>query len=120
MTAAGDPADIVRAYHLAIDRLAFEAIAGFFAEDALYISNGVGRLQGRAAIMATFRAYFAEFSDQANEDESLEAVSPCEVRSVWRLTATSMKTGQRTERHGVETVSLDAAGRIIRVDVVDG
>ena len=114
-----EPAEIVRRYHVAIDRLDFEAIESSFADDALYVSNGVGRLQGRAAIMAAFRAYFAEYADQVNADESLDAVSPTEVRSVWRLAATSNKTGVKVERNGVETVSLNAAGKIARVDVVD-
>lgn len=119
MSSATDPAEIVRRYHLAIDKLDFDAIGGFFADDAVYISNGIGELKSRDAIMAAFRVYFAEFPDQMSKDHLIEAISKVSARSVWTLTATSTKTGKTIQRSGSETVSLDAAGKIVSVEVFD-
>ena len=119
MTVA-DPAALVRQYHAAIDRLDFEAIAGFFADDAAYVSDGVGAaIEGRSAIIAAFRKYFAEYPDQVSIDELVETVSTDSARSVWRLTATSTITGQRLERRGEEVVRFDGSGRIVEVVVRD-
>lgn len=109
---------IVRQYHAAIDRLDFEAIAQFFADDAVYISGGVGgTIHGREPIMAAFSSYFSEFPDQVSVDNSVESLSAFEVRSVWQLKATSRKTGDTVRRGGEEVVTLDGAGKIVRVEV---
>ena len=110
----------MRQYHAAIDRLDFEAIAGFFAEDAVYVSDGIGAAtEGRSAIIAAFRRYFAEYPDQVSVDELVENVSTDAARSVWRLTATSVSTGKRAERRGEELVRFDGSGRIVEVIVRD-
>jgi ketosteroid isomerase-like protein len=117
VSGAADPAAVLRRYHAAIDVLDFEAIEGMFATDAVYVSGGVGgRIEGRAAILAAFRAYFAEFGDQVSEDIEVEALAD-RARSVWKLTATSALSGERIERHGVETITLDALGLIVQVEV---
>lgn len=110
----------VRAYHAAIDRLDFEAISRHFTDDAVYISGGVGgTIGGRAAIMAAFRVYFEEYPDQVSVDDAIEALSPSAVRSTWRLTATSTRTGVTSARAGEEIVTLDASGHIVEVRVRD-
>lgn len=115
-----DPAEAVRDYHAAIAALDFDAIAGFFAEEAVYRSAGTGgSIAGRAAILAAFRRYFAEFPDQRAEDSLVERVSPHAARSLWSLVATSRHTGAVSRRAGEETVTFDAAGRIVLVEVRD-
>lgn len=118
-TAPSDIVDTVTRYHQAIEAQDFEAIESFFAETAVYLSDGVGVLEGREAIVAGFRAYFAEYADQTNEDETVEAISPRAVRSVWKLKATSARTGQTTIRAGEETVFFDTDGLIEKVIVRD-
>lgn len=117
--AAPDIIDIVERYHAATNALDFEAIESFFAETAVYVSDGVGVFEGRDAIMEGFRAYFAEYGDQAAQDELIEAVSERAVRSVWKLAATSAKTGQKLVRSGEETAFLDRDGLIEKVIVRD-
>jgi uncharacterized protein (TIGR02246 family) len=111
---------VIRAYHTAIDRLDFEAIAGFFADDAVYISGGVGgTMRGRGAILAAFRSYFDEYPDQVSVDDSIKALSSSEVRSIWRLTATSTRTAITSVRSGEEIATLDLSGKIVRIVVSD-
>ncbi len=114
-----DPADVLRRYHDAINALDFTAIADFFAEDAAYGSKGVGALQGKTAIMAAFRKYFAEYPDQVAHDDRVETLGERSAGSNWRLVATSAMTGERLVRKGAETIYLDAEGKIMRVDVRD-
>lgn len=117
--AAPDIVDIVERYHAAVNALDFDAIESFLTETAVYVSDGVGVFEGRDAIMQGFRTYFAEYGDQVAEDELVEAISERAVRSVWKLTATSAKTGKRLERSGEETVFLDRDGFIEKVIVRD-
>lgn len=112
--------EIVERYHAAINALDFKAIESFFSETAVYLSDGVGALDGRDAIMESFRTYFAEYGDQHAIDDAIEAISDRAVRSVWRLTATSSKTGEKLVRSGEETAFLDQDGRIEKVIVRDG
>ena len=115
-----DPVALLRRYHAALQPYDRAAVAGMFAPAAVYLSPGVnGRLEGRAAILAAFDAYFAEHPDQLAEDEEITGVSPHAARAVWRLAATSVTLGRRVERRGVETVCFDAEGRITSVEVED-
>ena len=115
-----DPAGLLRRYHAALQPYAADEVSGMFAEDAVYVSPGVnGRLEGRAAIMCAFNAYFAEHPDQHAVDEKVEVLGDRSVRSHWRLTATSAASGQPVERHGIETITFDAQGRIVKVEVED-
>ena len=115
-----DPAGLLRRYHAALQPYAAESVAEMFAEGAVYVSPGVnGRLEGRAAIMRAFDAYFAEHPDQQAVDEEVEVLCERSVRSHWRLTATSAATGRAVERRGIETVRFDKAGLILTVEVED-
>ncbi|OLP58625.1 DUF4440 domain-containing protein [Xaviernesmea oryzae] len=114
-----DPVQRLIDFHAAINALDFAAIEAAFAEEAVYSSGKVGGLQGKAAIMAAFRRYFAQYPDQVAEDSLVEAVSPFAARSVWRLRATDAVTGAPLEREGEETITFDAEGRIVGVAVTD-
>lgn len=115
-----DPASLLRRYHAALQPYAADEVAGMFAEGAVYVSPGVnGRLEGRAAILRAFDAYFAEHPDQHAVDETVEVLGSGSVRAHWRLTATSATTGRAVERRGIETIQFDADGRIIRVEIED-
>ena len=115
-----DPAGLLRRYHAALQPYAADEVAEMFAEGAVYVSPGVnGRLEGRAAIMRAFNAYFAEHPDQQSVDETIEVLGRRSVRSHWRLTATSAATGRAVERKGIETVTFDERGLILKVEVED-
>lgn len=114
-----DPVALVERFHAAINALDFETIEAFFTEKARYRSGKVGGLEGRDAIMAGFRRYFAEYPDQVAEDSLIEAVSPVSARAIWRLSATSSTTGEPLQRQGEETITFDDRGRIILVEVTD-
>lgn len=115
-----DPVEQTVAYHAAINALDFAAIEAFFAEDAVYISGGVGgTIAGRAPILAAFRSYFAAYPDQVAEDTEIEALGPQAARAVWQLKATHDETGEPLVRSGEETITFDDAGRIVRVEVTD-
>ncbi len=91
---AFDPAKQIELFHAAINALDFPTIEAYFAEDATYVSNGVGSLAGRAEIMAAFRRYFDDYPDQTAENSLVETLTPLSGRSVWSVRATHSKTGK--------------------------
>ncbi|MDR7223314.1 nuclear transport factor 2 family protein [Aminobacter aminovorans] len=117
---AFDPVAALKTYHAAIDVLDFAAIEACFTPDAEYVSDGVGAISvGRDAILKAFRGYFACYGDQVSKDEQVAALSPRSAWSRWRLEATHAVSGARLVRSGEETVTFDADGRIMRVEVKD-
>lgn len=120
MSNAFDPVARTIIYHDAINALDFATITAMFAEDATYVSGGVGgSIEGRDAIMAAFRTYFEAYPDQVATDASVETVGPLAARAVWNLEATHNQSGEKLVRSGEETVTFNDAGNIIRVDVTD-
>jgi ketosteroid isomerase-like protein len=117
---AFDPVERLVTYHAAINALDFATIEAMFAEDAIYVSGGLGgTTEGRDAIMAGFRSYFDAYPDQVAEDDLVEALDASRVRAVWRLSATNANTREKLLRAGEETVTFGSDGRIVRVDVTD-
>ncbi|MDE1996546.1 MAG: nuclear transport factor 2 family protein, partial [Rhizobiaceae bacterium] len=114
-----DPAERITIFHDAINRLDYEAIEDFFAPDATYVSNGVGSLAGREAIMEAFRGYFDKYPDQTAVNSLVETLTPLSGRAVWSVRATNSKTGTPLVREGEETITFDEDGRVVRVDVTD-
>jgi ketosteroid isomerase-like protein len=115
-----DPVARLIAYHDAINALDFSTITEMFSEDAVYDSGGLGGVvTGRDPIMEGFRAYFEAYPDQVAEDSVIEPLDGRRVRSVWRLTATHSKTGEKLIRAGEEIVTFDENGSILRVEVTD-
>ncbi|GEO84200.1 MULTISPECIES: nuclear transport factor 2 family protein [Alphaproteobacteria] len=114
-----DPVVAAKRYLDAVNGLDFEMIEDFYAEDAVYGSVKVGGLEGRSAIMAAFRRYFDTYPDQQAVDELIEAASPLAARAVWRLKATHAETGEPLIRFGEETITFDAQGKIVSVEVTD-
>lgn len=114
-----DPVAAAKLYLDAVNDLDFAVIEAFYAEDAVYGSVKVGGLKGRDAIMAAFRTYFETYPDQQAVDELIEAVSPLAARAVWRLKATHAQTGEPLIRFGEETITFNAEGKIVSVDVTD-
>ncbi|MBY3596016.1 nuclear transport factor 2 family protein [Rhizobium bangladeshense] len=116
---AFDPAEEIERFHAAINALDFPTIEGYFAEDATYVSNGVGSLVGRPEIMAAFRRYFDDYPDQTAENSLVERLTPLSGRAVWSLSATHSRTGKPLVREGEETITFNENGRITRVEVTD-
>lgn len=114
-----DTLERAKLFHAAINAIDFAVIEDFFAEDAAYVSNGVGSLRGRAEIMTAFRRYFSDYPDQVAHDELVELVSPMAARAVWSLTATHSQSGKPLVRRGEETITFNDEGRVVRVDVTD-
>lgn len=114
-----DPVAALARYHADLNALDWPRIAAAFAPDATYVSNGVGALAGREAILSAFRAWFTEYPDQVADDDRVEATGPLSARTVWRLAATNSRTGRRLERRGTETAEFDPEGRITRIEVTD-
>lgn len=115
-----DPVALLRRYHAALNAYDEATVAAMFAPDAIYVSPGVnGRLEGRAAILAAFTAYFTEHPDQLAIDDDVTLIAPDTVRSQWRLDATARSTGRRVARRGTEAVTFGADGLIRHVEVDD-
>lgn len=114
-----DPAERIELFHDAINRINYEEIENFFAENATYVSNGVGDLAGRDAIMEAFRGYFDKYPDQTASNSLVETLTPLSGRAVWSVRATHSKTGQPLIREGEETITFNEDGRVVRVDVTD-
>ena len=110
---------LLRSYHAAIDRRDYAALALMFAPQAAYVSNGVGSLEGREAILSAFRTYFENHPDHRSGDDLVERVAPDAAKSVWWIRATDIRTGAPVSRRGEEIIRFDAAGRIVRVEVID-
>lgn len=111
--------DRVRGYHRALNAVDLQAIAAFFAEHAEYRSQGIGALAGKPAIMAAMFSHFAEYPGQHAIDDKIEVINPDQVRSQWRLKATSKSTGLPYARSSSEIITFGAGGLIVRVDVED-
>lgn len=115
-----DPVALVERYHAALNHYDAAVVTPMFAEHAVYVSRGVnGRIEGRDKIIAAFSAYFAEHPDQVGTDEKVERTGPLQVRTHWRLVATSASSGKRVYRHGTQTITFNDLGLILRVDVED-
>ena len=109
-----------RHYHEALNALDMDAVEACFAPDAVYLSPGVGgRIEGRDAIMAAFRAYFDLYPVQIAQDHLIEAVAPGIARTCWRLSATHAVTGEALHRQGDETIGFDPDGLILNIEVRD-
>ena len=116
---AVDALAIVRRYHEALNAFDVNLVKPMIAPDATYHSPAIGVLAGRDAILQSMSGYFAEYPDQHSIDDSMELIAPHAVRSVWRLAATSRSSGKAFRRAGVEHVTLNAQGQILRVEVSD-
>lgn len=114
-----DPAVRLQAFHDAINAFDFAASEAAFAEDAVYLSAGTGDTVGRGSIMAAFRRYFDIYPDQVAWNDLVETIGPNEARSHWNVRATNARTGEPLIRRGLETITFDEAGRIVRVLVED-
>ena len=107
-------------YSNALNRFDLKRVEAMFAPHAIYISPGLdGEIINRDQIMKSFRSYFAEFADQTSEYFNIELILPNAVRSNWKLSATSNKTGKRVSRSGSEIMKFDDHGLIIHVEVHD-
>lgn len=114
-----DPKAALIAYHAALEARDFMALEHIFADDVEYVSAGIGVTRGRAALMQSLRDYFASHGDHHAWDEAVEALGPQMAQSHWGLVATDPASGQLVERRGVETLTFDGAGRVLRVAVSD-
>jgi len=114
-----DHVEAMRRYHAALNAFDLAAVEQMFSKEAEYHSTGIGALRGREAIMAAFKRYFADYSNQVASDDQLYLLSASTVRAEWRLKATSRSTGQISIRKGIETITFDAKGLIRRIDVED-
>ncbi len=111
---------LLRVYHEALNAFDFETVERCFAIDTEYHSPGTnGSLHGRANIMTAFRKYFAEYSDQVAVDDAVEMIGPLQVKTHWRLKATSNVTRLKISRVGVEEIVFDEKGLIVQVTVID-
>lgn len=116
---AVDALAIVRQYHAVLNAYDEKLVKPMIAPEATYHSPAIGVIAGRDSILQSMSVYFAEYPDQHSVDESMELVAPDVVRSAWRLVATSRSSGEAFRRSGIEHVTLNAQGQIIRVDVAD-
>jgi ketosteroid isomerase-like protein len=110
----------VAAYTAALNRYDLEAVGQMFAENAIYISSGLdGAYQGRSAIIAAFRSYFADHTDQINQDKHLKRIGPKDVQSDWVLVTTDKRSGKQVSRHGIQVFTFNDEGLIQVVQVMD-
>ena len=108
------------AYTAALNRYDLRAVKNMFAENAAYVSPGLnGEIEGRAAIMAAFKTYFAEHVEQVNVDKNVSQISPIKVQSNWSLTATNKRTRKPVARKGLQVITFNAAGLIAFIQVLD-
>jgi limonene-1,2-epoxide hydrolase len=114
-----DPIAALVAYHAALDAHDIDKVETLMALDAVYESASVGIVEGRDAITAAMRKYFAAHADHHAWDDSVENVSATAARAVWQLTATHTATGEKYYRRGEEVVSFDESGKVLRVQVTD-
>jgi ketosteroid isomerase-like protein len=114
-----DPIALVKRYHDALNQFDATVVEPMLSPDASYHSPSVGVIPGRDAIIAAMTGYFAEYPDQIANDEKVELAGPNKVRCEWQLRATAKSTGEPYERQGIEFVTFDDEGRVLRVEVED-
>jgi ketosteroid isomerase-like protein len=114
-----DPVKALVAYHAALDAHDVNLVETMMAENATYISAAVGVVEGRAAIVGAMRRYFAAHSDHHAWDDAVKAIDTNKAHAVWQLKATNNGSGITVHRRGEETVTFDAAGQVLKVDVID-
>ncbi len=114
-----DPVAAISAYHAALDAHDVDKVETLMAENATYESAGIGLVEGRDAILAAMRKYFAAHTDHHAWDDSAEQIGPRTARAVWQLKATNNATGEKYHRRGEEDVTFDEAGLVLRVVVRD-
>lgn len=109
-----EPAALLAAYTDALNRYDLDAVEHMFAEDAVYASPGLAHeMRGRKAIMSAFRNYFAEHTDQINEDLDIQVLDSKTVECRWTLRSL------KSQRSGVQRVVFNATDQIARIDVSD-
>ena len=114
-----DPVALVKRYHDALNRFDAGVVGPMLAAGAEYHSPSVGAIIGRDAIIAAMRGYFTEYPDQVATDTLVELIAPDKVRCEWQLKATAKSDGKPYVRQGVEVVTFDTNGLVLRVDVED-
>jgi mRNA-degrading endonuclease HigB of HigAB toxin-antitoxin module len=113
------PVAALIAYHAALDAHDVDLVETLMAENATYESAAIGLIEGRKAIISAMRKYFAAHTDHHAWDDSVQQTGPQSARAIWQLKATNDATGENYHRRGEEEVTFDAAGKVLRVVVVD-
>lgn len=93
-----------------------EALA-MFAPDASYASSQVGAFEGRDAIGAMMRGFFARFEQPHWDVPEYRLVGDDVVEFDFVMTASPYGVGDPVERRGTERIAFDATGLINRIDV---
>ena len=96
-----------------------EGAERLLAPDVFSVSEGLGHVKGREAVIAALGVYFAACPDDQVFEDEIVALGPLQARSLWKLRATHKVTGVVVERRGTETVSFDADGLITSIEVED-
>ena len=101
-------------YTTALNRYDLGVVADMFAEDAVYVSPGVGgEINGGVAIMSAFKDYFRQHTDQVNRDEDVQQVDENTLQARWHLKFSN------SSRSGIQRMVFTAAGLITRIEVED-
>ncbi len=114
-----DPVAALARYHAMLDARDLDGVERLLAPNVVSVSEGLGHVKGREAVIAALRAYFAACPDDQSFEDDLVALGPLQARSLWKLRATHKLTGVVVERRGTETVSFDADGLIMSIEVED-
>jgi ketosteroid isomerase-like protein len=114
-----DPVAAITAYHAALNAHDVDLVETLMAENAQYVSAGLGVVNGRVAIVAAMRSYFANYKDHKSWDEHVEATGAHSAHCTWRLTATEGKSGKSIARLGTEEVTFDGDALVLKVHVTD-
>jgi ketosteroid isomerase-like protein len=102
------------AYTAALNRYDLDAVEKMFAEDAVYVSGGVGgEIRTRSSIIQAFHAYFHQHTDQVNLDEDVVQLDECTSISRWQLKSS------KSTRSGMQRISFNNQGLIVRIEVED-
>ncbi len=108
-----DPVALLIEYHAALQARDYSAIEGCLHRDAVYVSAGLGALDGRPNILSALQDYFSKHLDHVANDEKVEKVSASCAKSTWCLKA------NKVERRGVEYITFNPQGLITKVEVQD-
>ena len=88
-----------------------------FAEDMVYVSDGVGVHAGRVAIRAMMDAFFAIRPDLHWDESNYRLAGPDAVAFDFVMTGTDPVAGGPFRRVGVETIYFNPDGKIGRIEV---
>jgi hypothetical protein len=109
--------NLARAYVALWNRHAVDELTALRDETVVYQSHLAGSLRGPEAIGSRFREFFRRYPDARWQVPVYRAANNGTVEFDYRVSVVDPASGEQVQRSGTERLSVNAAGRIDRIQV---